>query len=115
MRRTSFLALAATLATFVFVSPIAAQGNNKNAFTLHFTCTDNVSFTAETIFQNQAIVDIVTGGANAATFVYTNITRTSDGAVFYNVPGLSNKSTVTCTVAEIPGFTFTGFFVPPTG
>jgi hypothetical protein len=111
MRRT---ALVTTLATLVLASAGSASAANKNAITLHFTCEGGITFTANSIAQNQAVVAQISEGSAAPTFVLTNVTA-DDGTVFFNVPGFDDKETLACRIEEFPGAVFTGFFAPRSG
>jgi type 1 fimbria pilin len=114
MRRTALvMTLITTLATLVLASSGSAVAANKNAQTLHFTCDGGITFTGNTIAQNNAIVVQITEGA-ARTFVLTNVTA-DDGTVFFNVPGVEDKETLACRIEEFPGAVFTGFFAPRSG
>jgi type 1 fimbria pilin len=112
MRRTVLvLTLIATLATLVLASAGSASAANKNAMTLHFTCAGGITFTGNTIAQNQAVVVQIIEGGGASTFVLTNITA-DDGTVFLNVPGFEDMETLACRIEEFSGAVFTGFFAP---
>lgn len=57
MRRMAFVtALVTMLATLVLASAGSASAANKNALALHFTCEGGITFTGNTIAQNQAHV-----------------------------------------------------------
>jgi hypothetical protein len=111
MRRT---ALVTTLATLVLASAGSASAANKNTITLHFTCEGGITFTGQSIAQNQAVALQIIEGAASRTFVATNVTA-DDGTVFVNVPGFEDMETLACRIEEIPGLVFTGFFTPRSG
>jgi spore coat protein U-like protein len=114
MRRTALIiTLVTALATLVLASAGSAGAANKNAQTLHFTCDGGITFTGNTIAQNNAIVVQITEGASR-TFVLTNVTA-DDGTVFVNVPGFEDQQTLACRIEEFPGAVFTGFFAPRSG
>ena len=114
MKRTALvITLVSTLATLVLASAGSASAANKNAMTLHFTCEGGITFTGNTIAQNQAVVVQITEGPSR-TFVLTNVTA-DDGTVFFSVPGFEDKETLACRIAEFPGAVFTGFFAPRSG
>lgn len=112
MRRMALtITLVTTLATLALASAGSAGAANKNAQVLHFSCDGGVSFTGNTIAQNNAIVVQITEGGEGRAFVFTNITA-DDGTVFYDVPGFEDKGTLACRIEEFPGAVFTGFFAP---
>jgi hypothetical protein len=111
MRRT---ALVTTLATLVLASAGSASAANKNAITLHFSCGGGVTFSGNSIAQNNAIVVQVIEGGAGATFVLTNLT-TDDGTILLNRPGFEDKETLACRIEEFSGAVFTGFFAPRSG
>jgi type 1 fimbria pilin len=114
MKRTALvITLVTTLATLVLASAGSAGAANKNAQTLHYTCDGGITFTGNTIAQNEAVVVQITEGAGR-TFVIRNITA-DDGTVFFSVPGFEDKETLACRIAEFPGAVFTGFFAPRSG
>ena len=115
MRRMALvMALVTMLATLVLASAGSASAANKNALALHFTCEGGITFTGNTIAQNQAHVVQVTEGGAGSTFVVTKVTA-DDGTVFVNVPGFEDQETLACRIEEVPGLVYTGFFAPRSG
>jgi type 1 fimbria pilin len=110
MKRT---ALVTTLATLMLALAGSASAANKNVITLHFTCEGGITFTGNSIAQNNAIV-VQTSGETSRTFILTNVTE-DNGIVHFNVPGFDDQETLACRIEEFPGAVFTGFFAPRSG